>query len=91
MFHSNVKNHIVSDGFISILVEWAHILDVVWVVSSDGKVIGRVSCLDLFKRRAKISMVCTLLGRSLVSSFSIQNKKISSERLLLRAGFLMSS
>ena len=45
MLHSKGENHVFSDGFISILVGWAHILDVVWVVSSDGKVIGRVTTL----------------------------------------------
>ena len=46
MLHSKGKNHVFSDGFISpILVGWAHVLDVVWVVSSDGENIGRVAYL----------------------------------------------
>ena len=37
MLHSNGKNHIVSDDFLSILLGRGDVLDLVWVVSSDGE------------------------------------------------------
>ena len=44
MLHSK-DAHIISDGFISILIGWAHVLYVIWVVLSDGESIGRVTTL----------------------------------------------
>ena len=45
--HSNGKDHIFSDvGFVYKLVGRGDVLDLVWVVSSDGKVIGRVTILE---------------------------------------------
>ena len=44
MFRSNGKNYIFSDGFIRMGID---ILDVGWIVSSDGENIGRVTYLKL--------------------------------------------
>ena len=41
--HIMLKRHVLSDGFISLLIGSAHILDLVWVVSSVGDNIGRVT------------------------------------------------
>ena len=45
MLGVTLEKHIFSDGFMSVLVGWAHISDLVWVVSSDGENIGRVTYL----------------------------------------------
>ena len=45
MLGVTLKSHVFSDHHVRIPIGWAHILDLVWVVSSDVKVIGRVTHL----------------------------------------------